>query len=305
MVTLFFVALAQGQAQYGFQFYGRNNGGKWAFPPNNLHLQDGVIRGSSMTEEQFNKIIDDVIKIWTPIAQAKGVNLVVEKRWKDATVNAYANQSGKTWMVSMFGGLARRPEVTEDGFALVVCHELGHHFGGYSFYGAKDWASAEGESDYFATNVCAKYIWGMQVQRNRAFAHVRGVPASVEAACKKVWGANENTVGWCIRTAAGGFSLANLLGTLGGTGTPNFDTPDQTVVSKTNVNHPEAQCRLDTYFAGALCNKKWDLNVIPAKGFPQGQTSAAAELEAMKYSCFKKEGFALGTRPACWFKALN
>ena len=33
----------------------------------------------------------------------------------------------------MYGGLARRAEVTEDGFAMVLCHELGHHV---SLYGA-------------------------------------------------------------------------------------------------------------------------------------------------------------------------
>ena len=35
-----------------------------------------------------------------------------------------------------------------------------------------------------------------------------------------------------------------------------FDTPDQTVVSATN-HHPAPQCRLDTYFAGAVCDKSY------------------------------------------------
>ncbi len=296
--------IAQAQFQYGYQAYGMR-GGKWALPPNNLHKFDNPTRAANITEEKFNQIVDDVMKYWTPIAQAKGVTLVGSKAWKDSTVNAYASQSGKTWTVAMFGGLARRPEVTEDGFALVVCHELGHHFGGYNFYGKTDWASAEGESDFFATNVCAKAVWGMQTQRNMAFRGLRNVPPSVKTACDTVWTGNPNAQGWCVRAAAGGFSLASLLAALGGSPVPNFDTPDTTVVAKTNVAHPKAQCRLDTYMSGALCTKKWDMNVIPAKNFPQGQDTAPAELEAMKFSCFQKEGFKAGTRPSCWFKALN
>lgn len=297
-------AFAQAQYRYGYQAYGVR-GGKWAFPPNNLHMYDNINRSANINEEKFNQIIDDVMKYWIPIAKAKGVTLVASKDWKDSTVNAYANQSGKTWTVAMFGGLARRPEVTEDGFALVVCHELGHHFGGYSFYDATSWASAEGESDFFATNVCAKIIWGMQTQKNLAYRNIRNVPTSVKTACDTVWNGNPNAQGWCVRAAAGGFSLASLLAALGGDPIPNFDTPDKTKVNQTNPEHPRAQCRLDTYFAGSLCTKKWDLNVIPARNFPKGQDTAGAELEAMKYSCFEKEGLKVGTRPNCWFKPLN
>jgi hypothetical protein len=100
--------------------------------------------------------------------------------------------------------------------------------------------------------------------------------------------------------------LATLLAKLGGEPMPSFDTPDTNVVTTTNVEHPEGQCRLDTYFSGALCTKQWDLNVIPAKGFPQGQNSAAAEKVAMQYSCFvNNRTGTVGTRPACWFKQQN
>lgn len=34
--------------------------------------------------------------------------------------------------------------------------------------------------------------------------------------------------------------------------TPAFDTPDTTVVKKTNHEHPKAQCRLDTTHSGSI-----------------------------------------------------
>ena len=186
--------IAEAQYQYGFQAYGSRST-KWTLPPNNLHLQDNISREANITEERFNAIIDDAVKYWIPIATAKGIEFRVIKKWSDPTVNAWAVQTGSTWIVGFYGGLARRPEITEDGFALVVCHELGHHFGGYSFYGRGDTTSAEGESDFFATNVCAKIVWGMQAQRNMAYRSLRNVPPSVKAKCETVWSGNANAQG--------------------------------------------------------------------------------------------------------------
>ena len=71
------------------------------------------------------------------------------------------------YKVIMFGGLARRPEITADGFLLVVCHELGHHLAGYPFI--DDWAANEGQADYFATQSCTKNIWQNDNETNSTF----------------------------------------------------------------------------------------------------------------------------------------
>lgn len=279
---------------------------RFALPPNRMHIYDRVERTSNVTEEMFNQITDDAIKFFEPVAAAKGVKLIANKDWKDSTVNASAYQSGNTWYINMYGGLARRPEVTPDGYAMVVCHELGHHFGGYTFSGGfGGWASNEGQSDYFATHACAKIIWGRDFRGNESWRRIRNIPPVVQEKCSMAWPNNVNAQGWCVRTSAAGLSLANLLNALGGGRKPvAFETPDTSVVSRTNHAHPAAQCRLDTYFAGALCNKAWDINKIPGKGHARGQSSAEAEMEAMQYSCFAKEGHPIGTRPTCWFKPL-
>lgn len=287
----------------GFEFYNANPEIKWSLPPNRLHMFDQVGKPSNITEQQFNDIIDGVVKYFEPIVKAHGAKLQAEKAWNDSTVNASAYQSGGTWYLNMYGGLARRPEVTPDGFALVVCHELGHHLGGYTFSSGYAWAANEGQSDYFATLECAKVIWGRDFRGNEMFRRFRA-PTIVESKCAEAWPGNTNAQGWCQRASAAGYSLATLLAALGGEKQPMFETPDQSVVSRTNNEHPKAQCRLDTYFAGALCTKAFDINTIPARNHPRGQTSAEAEQEAMKYSCFAKEGFKLGTRPLCWFKPM-
>jgi hypothetical protein len=266
-------------------------------PPNNLWMEDSGFE-ANITQEQFNKIIDGVIDIWKPLAEARGAKLTVNKRWDDSTVNASANQVGNSWVVNMYGGLARRPEVTQDAFALVVCHELGHHFAGYYFYGSDDWAASEGQSDYWATQVCGRYIWRQTYFKNPRY--FTDAPKEIKDACDKVW-KEPVTQALCYRTTAAGISLATLLGR---GKVVKVNTPDTSTVRSTNVNHPQAQCRLDTYFAGATCPAAADLRVIPGKDLSD-QNSIEGEQIAAKYSCLNPTQFQSGFRPRCWFKPLS
>ena len=97
---------------------------------NNLWIAPNAKSVGAIDEIEFNKVIDKVVKIYEPIIAAEGATLDVSRNWEDGTVNAYASRSGDTWQIHMFGGLARHETITSDGFALVVCHEIGHHIGG-------------------------------------------------------------------------------------------------------------------------------------------------------------------------------
>ncbi|MFL5814951.1 MAG: hypothetical protein ACJ763_15355 [Bdellovibrionia bacterium] len=269
-----------------------------ALPPNNLHLMDNPSRVQNIDEKTFNAIIDQAQAYFTPVFAKHNAKLTVVRRWNDSTVNAYAEQQGSNWLVTMFGGLARRPEISADGFALVICHEIGHHLGGYAFID-DDWASTEGNSDYFSTQACARALWGRPSLANH-YA-IRYATRLEQQACDAVW-KDQNSREVCYRSINAGQSLANLLAAIGGEKQPHIETPDQTQVSSTYTEHPAAQCRLDTYVQGALCAKPFDLNVIPGRGNSAGQDSAAAETESMKYTCYTSQGFQLGFRPRCWFK---
>jgi hypothetical protein len=265
-------------------------------PENNLDLEDDVKRVANLTEADFNEIIDKVIDTYQSTVKAHGATLKCNKKWTSSTVNASANQMFGTWYVNMYGGLARRDEVTKDGFALVVCHELGHHLGGFPF--TQGWAADEGQADYFATLACARKIWENEFDENEAAEAM--VDPTAQAECDNVWN-NRSDRQLCYRTSMGGLSLATLLAALGESKAPKFDTPDTSKVSSTNHAHPAAQCRLDTYFAGAICDAKFAEDVIPGKDNPSGEDSADAEKEAAKYSCMKANGDKIGLRPACWF----
>lgn len=285
--TLALTSLAAGSAQADF------------LPPNNLHLQDSPQFTANISQEEFENLVDEVTALYEPYAALHGARVQAAKLWSNSTVNASANQMGSTWMINMYGGLARRPEVTADGFQLVVCHELGHHFGGFPFR-PMTWAANEGQSDYFATQTCARQLWAKDTKKNQDSALT--VHPEARTACDESWitTADRNL---CYRIAEAGLSLGTLLASLGNQGEPDFSTPSDKTVRKTNHAHPEAQCRLDTYLAGAICSVPFDPNVIPGKDLPVfSRGNKKAEAAAMDVSCSLYSPLQkVASRPGCWF----
>jgi hypothetical protein len=260
-------------------------------PKNDLYIPENKLLMTGIEEAAFNQVIDEVSKHYAPIVKKAGATLKVNRLWSDGTVNASAQRSGKTWIVNMYGGLARHEITTVDGFALVLCHELGHHLGGFprksSAFG-NAWAANEGQSDYFATMKCFRRVYGKQ--DNMAVVRGMNVPEIVTQQCSQQHKSSLD-IAMCQREAMAGKVLADLLGSLGGSGATAFDKPDASAVSATNHNHPKAQCRLDTYFAGSVCGKS----------FKEDFSMDAAGPGA----CAKENGDTFGVRPLCWYKPSN
>ncbi|MCB0414216.1 MAG: hypothetical protein KDD50_07775 [Bdellovibrionales bacterium] len=246
---------------------------------------------TGITEAQFNEVIDKVSAHYGPIIEDMGGTLDVARLWDNGTVNASAQRLGSTWRVNMYGGLARHETMTEDGFMMVICHELGHHLGGAPKYGPwNGWASNEGQADYFAGLKCMKRV----LEKEDNVAYVENLsdvnPYSVEK-CQEQY-ADDNEAAICIRAATGGLHLAKLFQALRGqTTAPDFQTPDPSEVSRTDDRHPDTQCRLDTYFQGTLCNIDFQKDV--------------SQSDADVNTCTRVEKYAIGLRPLCWYKPAS
>ncbi|MCO4793457.1 MAG: hypothetical protein KC493_07090 [Bacteriovoracaceae bacterium] len=257
---------------------------------NNMNIPVGV-KNAGMTEAEFDSAIDKVEAIYAPIISARGKTLEVIRKWDDGTVNAYAQQVGNTWKVSMFGGLARHATITADGFALVVCHEVGHHIGGLpkkKSWWSSSWASNEGQADYFGTMKCLRKY--MENDDNITMMANATVPAVVTEKCESNF-QNAADIAMCQRGALAGLSLGNLFRALRNLDAPlKFDTPDPKVVTATNDNHPAPQCRLDTYFQGSLCEKDAYTDV--------------SDSDANKGVCNRVDQHQEGIRPLCWYKPV-
>jgi hypothetical protein len=250
---------------------------------NDLHLRAPAVAGV-VTEQDFNATVKSLQGLFGPISKQTGKDLHIIGKWNDNVVNAYAYEQGGARYVEIFGGLARRPEVTVDGLMLVLCHEIGHHLGGFPKYSGQ-WASNEGQSDYYATHACAKLVWADDFEGNERAAAT--TPENIRSICNVVW-YDIDSRNICYRSLLGGKSLAELLASLNGEYVSLF-RKDKSVVRRTQDSHPRAQCRLDTYVSGSLCEAMWDHSSIPL-----------TEQHSNWVSCPMDE-FEYGWRPRCWF----
>jgi hypothetical protein len=214
-------------------------------PENNLWMEDCVdCKSNGMTQELFESIVKAGRDAYAGEAQARGERLRINALWSNSTVNANACRgctSGEV-TVNMYGGLARRDEVLPESFALVLCHELGHAYGGTPYIVARSQMSAEGQSDYYSTSTCFERIY------TRVPA-LRTTHASYEPAVEELCTDNRR----CRNGLAGAKGLGTLLAVLSRDPEPKFETPDTTVVDATELSYPATtQCRLDSYVAGML-----------------------------------------------------
>lgn len=241
-----------------------------------------------INESQFLEVIQKVSKIYVPIADNLGVDLAFYKSWSSNTVNAYADRSYENhWNVTFYGGLARHETITMDGFTLVVCHELGHHFGGAPQKTGNTWSSAEGQADYYAPLKCLRRVW--EKEDNEAAVASLHVPEFVKNKCETSFNDHKDRL-ICMRSSLAGLSVALLMQAIEYESiTPQFNTPSTEIVNSTYLMHPAPQCRLDTYFQGALCPVKLE------EELDETNTKLGA--------CHPANGDKVGNRPMCWFKS--
>lgn len=217
---------------------------------NDLWQEDDLYGGKGITEEQFKNAIELGHLFYDPIAEQNNESLTINGNWTDSTVNANCSRNpfGGGVTINMYGGLARREEVNLEGFVLVLCHELGHAYGGLPYIQTWTRMSAEGQADYIGAKECQKKVIGKMLDTSFA------TPPYVQEKCDEVFGGNSEV---CVRQMSGAQSLGNLLAVLKKVDPPSFETPDPTVVDKTELSYPKTiQCRLDTYHNGILNGKR-------------------------------------------------
>lgn len=242
-------------------------------------LSLGFSPRSNISEEQFDSALEKIEQVYKPIVKSLGAELIVLKDWMDPTENAYAFREESKWYIYLYGGMARHSEMTEDGFLLTACHTIGHHLGGFP---RVEWSSVEANADYFTTLKCLRRMWanGNSIEVVKSME----IDKPVKEQCELQW-KTEFDRAVCKRSAMAGKSLARLLSVLVGEDSfPEFRAPDEIVVTKTNESHINSQCRLDTYFQGALCKADWNI--------PMGES------DPNKGACRFGQ---VGGRPACWY----
>lgn len=254
-------------------------------PDNGLHLQE-QLTPSTITEDQFRSLIINFSDIYGDISANFKYSLILIDSWENNQVNAMTWRDGDAMFIEVYGGLARRLSV--DAINMVLCHEMGHQVGGWPLYTGDSWASIEGQSDYYSAHVCAKKIF-KSINFFDQSKHF--LATGQEDACDQRYSdyADRDI---CYRTMSASLELAELLSLLSTENKrPDFNTPDRTKVKRIRESHPKAQCRLDTYRAGALCPSRWRDTYIPR-----------TEKMSARYLCTpNKKSWKDASRPRCWF----
>ncbi len=261
------------------------------FAPHNdryIPINRNSDEATGISESDFNLVLDKVENLYASLVQEKGGVFEINRMWTNGTVNASAEQIGEKWVINMYGGLARHELMTADGFLLVACHELGHHLAGKpkysSYFGGSSWASVEGQSDYYGTTKCLKRVYSSM--SDEELAQFKSDDLLAKSDCAKVYTDSRDQL-ICERSAIAGKVLGNVLAELGGQSEVKLETPTDAVYSGIYQYHPKAQCRLDTYFQGALCSISY------------GQDFS--NTDQLVGACSAEAGFEKGSRPKCWF----
>ncbi len=188
-----------------------------------LRFTDG-----GLTRAQFSQTMNMFEAVFAPYAARDNRTFEILSDWNEAWPQAFARR-WETDHLIVYGGIARIPGSTVDSFALTLCHEVGHLYGGEPFGDEHNRMAVEGQADYWATSECWEKIIHELPLREGSVSD-RGVAAAIVLSA--FFAANRNLPA------------------------PRVETPDTSVAERTNLTHPLPQCRLDTYVAGLEMNER-------------------------------------------------
>lgn len=249
-----------------------------------------VIVDPNKTEEKFKRITTRVAALYSGTIRERNENIEfkIVHDWKSDVVNAYAQKGLFVWEVNFTGGLYRNTNVTDDGLALAACHEVGHLIGGAPYKnGTNGQISIEGQADFWASAVCLKRYFK---EFPETVYMQEGYP---KYACDIQYYGDEEATNTCYRTFLAGEGMAKMLAGANATETPDLESQNRTELTYTSQFHPEAQCRLDTYAQGALCE-------LDDTSFNFDEKTDKSKLTT-DFLCNEGANTKIEKRPKCWF----
>lgn len=197
-----------------------------------LLVLSAVDAQAQISKAEFSQVISLIRQEFSALSVANNRKLKFFTSYESDWAQAFARR----WEddeIHVYGGFAKIRGATQDSFALIVCHELGHLHGGYPYSNVDLSLSVEGKSDYWATNVCLpKMIPQLKARR--------ATETSLSICSDEI----------CARTLDAALVVTHHFARDERGEKPNLLRKDPTVVTEILKTHPSAQCRLDTLVAG-------------------------------------------------------
>lgn len=212
------------------------------FLPAKIQFESHYIYAPLMSEADYLESIERFIEFAAP---KFSVPFTIDSEWEVDWINALAYNTEDGAYIAVFGGMGRAPYMDVDAFNLILCHELGHHLGGLPQKKSSVWASAEGQSDYYATKTCLKQLWkDDQNPKQESSSEIKNI-------CQKNFEDSfEQNI--CIRSLVAALNVTTMIAEVSEDAVPQISTPDMLEVEETELDYASLQCRLDTFVAGTL-----------------------------------------------------
>jgi len=226
---------------------------------------------AKLDKETVLKVEQRLSSIYKNLPTNNGAEIVFLNTWNQETTHAFARWIPQlnTRFIQVSIERPTRASLGENGFAFLICHEMGHFFGGQPFIHEYLPLSVEGQADYFAARDCMKrYVKKFQTNSTPSNTAV--------STCKKVY-SNSKSIRICALSLTAGekFIKSQYAKSADHVSLLNRDSS----IANATIgffNYPSQQCRLDTIVAGVLCNPGTD--------------------------CSQRQ---LASRPPCWYKSVD
>lgn len=124
---------------------------------------------------QFYTTPTQILQLFQTELAQKPYPLVLNAEWESPFFGAGVSLYENNFRLMILGGTTRIKGLTPDAYAAIVCHELGHVIGGSPFQTIQfaEWSSAEGQSDFFAANICLpRYFRSLNETEDKITARV-------------------------------------------------------------------------------------------------------------------------------------
>lgn len=242
-------------------------------------------------EKEFSSRIEKFVSTMAPQLKERfgnKVNLVALPSWQYGSFDAHVKVEGNDYNMLVYSGVFKAPYMTPDAFSLVLCHEFSHIMSGapYKSIEGSNLNSNEGQSDYLTNLKCMRRLFNND--DNLSLIKKLNVPPIVNEKCHFVF-KNPKQAAICIRNSMAALSFSRALAYRREMlEMPTFATQDSEIVYNTKERWPSPQCRLDTLFQAALCDKNISDKVNNDSPFAG--------------TCNRAEGYKLGVRPRCWYE---
>ncbi|MCB0351662.1 MAG: hypothetical protein KDD38_10795 [Bdellovibrionales bacterium] len=238
-----------------------------------LNLSHGALDDSQVNEVLLSSILEFNAEIsqlpapflyrYNPAMIGGGFGASSAELTIEVTTDQSTYKRSPYYLLSLTGRFAKHERMTEDALAMLICHEIGHAIGGSPTLKRThvDFnlpISVEGQADYFAARDCFN-----RVAKRILVQEEMNYPDSIRAVCEANADPGGHSIDECIRIIGAGYQLQSVVVSIrnsfsNGAGElfpdpiKKASTSLVDITKETFEGHPEAQCRMDTYVAGAL-----------------------------------------------------